>query len=875
MRRFAYTGLLTLLISFTTTQPVQAQTTLSWNSNNTDWFSPLTWSPGSVPTSLDHLLFQNFTQVAQTPLPSLSSNAVAGSLFFDMNGVDSRSPTSAFRGNGNTLTLGTGGAMDFSPLRLRGGINLVNLNNIRINLAAGTTLTGAAADTGFVDLGQGSQLFLTSGTRLEAFAPGGSLLPITIRGGGITLDATSSLSSKTIRFFGGQLSMFGGTTTASTPGVTTFGFGGIEARSGQINLNMTLGSATGQIANRIDAFFGAPGSPGLSLTFPTSRALVTFSTPTPTVPFPIPARVFFDGFGSLVTNGVIRDGGTPYVTLNNRWATYDPTNGLVPAATITRNGTLSSGTSSENVLVTSTTAATLSNPVTVQTLVVENSGLNLNLGGNTLFTNGLIFNGSPGTGLRRLNISNGNLFGTAGSVRHIVVNTGGTEIVTNTNLAGGGAIAKSGSGLLVLDGAADQLAFANGNTDVTLNSGQLRAVISGPTLNFGTSNVLQFRGGFLAPNALTGTTIFNRPLGTTAGSVNWATGPGDFGGGGFAAFNGNLTVDIGGNAEQLEWDGQTGSSRHFIRDGSLLQFNTPAGTGVIEFRNPIALDSGTPGNRTTRVIQALGNVNFRSDLRPPAERTRFTGVISGSSSTNLSFVPGSGVIELANANTYAGDTYIGTATVLSNTTGSATGSGNVMIESSIFGTGTIAPGSGKIIQIRSGNVFTQSDTGPSTITFGSAGTASNITFGLRLSSQPGRLVTRLTPTGSGLLRVLGTGQLTIETGAELVLDPSTDFTPTTTTTLGIIDNQTPNPINGLFTMNGVAVGQDDLTFAGNWRFRVSYTGRIDGSTIFTTGGNDLVVYNFTPVPEPLGVLLVSGLLAGLANRFRRVVANSL
>ena len=52
-------------------------------------------------------------------------------------------------------------------------------------------------------------------------------------------------------------------------------------------------------------------------------------------------------------------------------------------------------------------------------------------------------------------------------------------------------------------------------------------------------------------------------------------------------------------------------------------------------------------------------------------------------------------------------------------------------------------------------------------------------------------------------------------------------------------------------------------------FQVSYTGDITGSGISISGGNDIVLYNFTPVPEPASVLAVCAAAAGLFGLARR------
>ena len=131
----------------------------------------------------------------------------------------------------------------------------------------------------------------------------------------------------------------------------------------------------------------------------------------------------------------------------------------------------------------------------------------------------------------------------------------------------------------------------------------------------GLNNNLRLRGGFLAVDAQGGTATFTRTLGTGAGQVNWATSAEDMGNGGFQAFNGNLTVNIGNDGRTLTWDGRTGESQFFVRDGHTLRFNAPAGTGRIDFVNNLDL-GGIAGVRTSRVIETNGPIGFTADQRP-------------------------------------------------------------------------------------------------------------------------------------------------------------------------------------------------------------------------------------------------------------------
>ncbi|HET6572721.1 MAG TPA: hypothetical protein VFG68_03895 [Fimbriiglobus sp.] len=881
------TGGLALAVGlvFAVAQAASAQTTYSWNGARTDWAAASSWTPNGVPGAADTALFENTVSANPLSLPVLNGNAQVGALHFDYNLVQLDTPSTStfgtpntFLGNGHTLTVGNGGSQSFSPVRITGSVDRIGFENLQVALAAGTTLTGDAAVNGVLTVDTLNRLALLNNSNFQAFVPpNGTLLPVTLNGGGLVVDGTSSFGADTIRSFGGNMQFIGGSSTTS--GATTIhGAGGIQVLSGQttVNLSQITSPPAGQSANRIEVWFGQNLTPGLSIPL-SSRGLVSFSVPrTAGI-----GKIILNGYGSLVSNGLIRDGSTPYVTTTNsdgdmRWATYDPNNnnGVVPGAIVTRNGTaLSSGLSTENV-VSRPQGATLSNDVTLGSLAFDLSSADtLNLGGNTLTTNGVIL--TARTGSPSLTISNGTLAGTGGSVRHVVVNLGNQQMVLNgVNLASGGPLAKSGSGTLVLAGTSDLVNFANTSTDVSINNGAIRAVINGPQATFGLNNNLRLRGGYLEADAQGGTATFTRTLGTGAGQVNWATSADDHGNGGFKTFNGNLTVNLGNDGHTLTWDSRTGESQFFVRDGNSLRFNTPVGTGRIDFVNNLNLDGGTAGIRTSRAIEAFGNINLTADARPPAERTRLTGTISGGPSANLNYGFGDGFIEVTGANTYAGDTHVSIhGLIVSNTAGSATGTGNVRLDQAyLMGTGTIAPASGKNVLVAGGTIFPQSDAGPSNLTIGSAGADNDLSFRKRLptSGDSQFIVMALTPTQYGRLTVRGTGDITID-GAALTVGLDAAFTPSASDVFGILDNQTANPITGGF--NGIANGGRvnailiNGTLVGS--FQVSYTGNISGTDVIQTGGNDLVLYNFQPVPEPSGLLAAGAAAAGLVGFLRR------
>jgi autotransporter-associated beta strand protein len=281
-------------------------------------------------------------------------------------------------------------------------------------------------------------------------------------------------------------------------------------------------------------------------------------------------------------------------------------------------------------------------------------------------------------------------------------------------------------------------------------------------------------------------------------------------------------------------------------------------------------------------------VNARSNptagLSPldPAVRSRITGVISGSAATRL-VKTGPANLELTAANTYAGGTAVdqGILTV-NNTTGSGTGSGPVIVSrGTLIGNGIIAPAAGNGVTVTAvtpstaGNLITDSQFGtPGNLTVGTAGVNNPVTlnpgagFGSRI--QGTTFDPAGGPTSYGRLTVRGTGAITL-TNAALSLGFSSTFTPAAGDVFGILDNQTAAPIVGSF--NGIAqdgtvtVQRPDLTVAGT--FRVSYSGNIAGSVVTSTGGNDLVLYSFTPVPEPTIVLAGTVIVGWVGRRICR------
>ena len=226
-------------------------------------------------------------------------------------------------------------------------------------------------------------------------------------------------------------------------------------------------------------------------------------------------------------------------------------------------------------------------------------------------------------------------------------------------ITGAGAVTKSGAGTIVLS-ATNSYA---GNT--TISGGALRATY-GTGWPTGTHAILS--GGVLEL-----TSDFTGSLGTGAGNVDMTYG------GGFAAFGGARTVNLGGTGAQVAWDGGS-----FVATGSTLYFGSLTADANVVFANPISL--GSPLYAATRYVQV--NDNDAS----PADCAEIAGVISAGNSNAGLRKTGTGTLILSNANTYPGTTTLSAGTLVI-ARDSNTGSGPVGTGTLSLGAATIRPDS--------------------------------------------------------------------------------------------------------------------------------------------------------------------------------------
>lgn len=242
---------------------------------------------------------------------------------------------------------------------------------------------------------------------------------------------------------------------------------------------------------------------------------------------------------------------------------------------------------------------------------------------------------------------------------------------------------------------------------------------------------------------------------------------------------------------------------------------------------------------TAGTLRVSGNINDGA----------FTASIEIGSSAYVN----AGVVELSRSsgNTYDGGTTVNNGTLLvSNTSGSATGTGIVTVNS-----GGSLIGGGKItgdVNVNSGGTIS----GGASVGVLSTGNLS-LASGSALSVQIDSLVA-----GTGYDQISVTGSVTLAGDIALSLN----FMPVQDSLFFILLNDGSDAITG--TLGGYAQG-DVFSMAGyNWR--ISYLG--NATTNSFTGGNDVVLQSLDAVPEPgsfalIGLAAVAS-LCGLRRKVR-------
>jgi len=491
-------------------------------------------------------------------------------------------------------------------------------------------------------------------------------------------------------------------------------------------------------------------------------------------------------------------------------------------------------------------------------------------------TNGTLALGTNNLGVAALMLDGPNDFSITGTGvigtnnRYFYVNNPNTTLfMQNPFTSGTTAVVFAGQGTVALTGTVLQNAGSNNNGyRITIADGVLRANNTQfEFTNAATRGVLNLYGGVLeitdGTNGMGAAADFTREIGTTVnstnrGKVNWGAGTPDRGSGGFSAFGSAASVNIGGSARPttLQWN-----STNFVADGYALKFGSIKSNAVLNFLNPIQLNNGTGYQmREVNVVAGAGG-----------DKTVFQGVISGTS--NADFVKtGTGILELTASNTYAGNTFIQAGKLLAgNSTGSATGSGTVIV-----GNGATLGGTG-IINSSSGGVYVQ--TGGAI--HGGAGNATGSTLTIQSSPLTFQNNAKLVAVVGG-----GTGGAGTATASELTTTGASRIAATdigrdlTSSTIQIaLTNDGSLDLSGntsytrrLATYSGNLNNLNAGTYSStNSEFNVAGTNfNVRGDWLVIVGAENKVIdISFTPVPEPATVLLAGAAALGVGSFLRR------
>jgi fibronectin-binding autotransporter adhesin len=288
-------------------------------------------------------------------------------------------------------------------------------------------------------------------------------------------------------------------------------------------------------------------------------------------------------------------------------------------------------------------------------------------------------------------------------------------------------LTKVGTGTLVLGNIAYTKVDGTGDTSSQyswqITGGAVRGLADGDAMA-GNSNSLKnfninLNGGVYEVDGRGSASSFTRATGTGANQVQWGSGSG------FSAYNGPLTVNIGG----------AGASFTAL---ATMQFGSQSASDAVTLANPVFL------NTVSCTIQVNDNPNSGNDLAV------ISGVISNGVTARSMTKTGTGTLALNNSNTYTGPTIVSNGTLLIN--------GSLAAGSSVTNSGGTLGGTGTIY----GAVRVLSN---ATIMGGTAGSVGTLTISNNLVLAEGSVINCDIMGGTADRIAVTNGTLTLPTNA--------------------------------------------------------------------------------------------------------------
>ncbi len=684
-----------------------AQSTFTTASGNQLWGTAGNWTPSGVPNAINAAVLINSPVGGNQAISSFGVARTVGFMTITNDSSNTFSITTAntlnfdvSNGNAALTVAGTGDTLTTFTSNLSVVLNDpldLSVTNTASTLADGALrISGVISGTGRLNK-TGAGTVTLSGT--NTFSGGLSINEGTVRisGGAGVGAAPASYVADMVVINGGTLEYTGG-------GVTSSSNRGFALGSGAGTIAVT-GSGAYQIGAVISDYAGQTGvlrKTGAGTLYLNPDTANTFSG------------------GTTVASGTLQFGitgslGSGMVTLGSSGggnATLESVRGGYTAA---NNITVASGSTGELTLHYSGTGAfnsTFSGAITLNdNLTVRSDAAT----GQAMRLTGAVSGASSitktGTGTLRLENNNTGYSGTttisAGTVQlgnngttggigtGAIVNNGiltvnRTNALTLSNdMTGTGSLVQAGTGTTTVSNADNTYSGGTTVASGTLEYGRTGSLGTGGitlgSVGGGNATLENYLAGWTTSNTLT----------TVAGSGGTLTlsmtGTTNF----TSLFSGNVILN-----ESLVIQSEAASGFAMRMTGTISGAGniTKTGAGVLRLENTntysgiTTISTGTLqlGNNSAAGSVGTGDiVNNSALLILRSNAVALTQQISGTGAVTHA---GSGTTTLSNANTYSGGTTVnGGALMVTNTTGSATGSGSVAVISTLGGTGTIAP----------------------------------------------------------------------------------------------------------------------------------------------------------------------------------------
>jgi autotransporter-associated beta strand protein len=530
-------------------------------------------------------------------------------------------------------------------------------------------------------------------------------------------------------------------------------------------------------------------------------------------------------------------------TVDVRWMTFNTPGYTLTGGTITR-------TNSTGFLVDG------SADVTINSDIVLPSGSRLGMSGTKTLT-------LNGTNDRGTNVNSGTVIAGSSARIGIVILSNGASLVLNSGNDGN---------LRLANGTSAQFTFSAGGTLASSNAGGIdisnTVLSSAGTFNFGNSTytgLITFTQNLASTGARTLNVATNTPV-TFSGNLSGSGGSYTKVGAGTLTLSGNNTFSGGVNlgvistvAGQLNINSATalGSGTFTIAGGTTgaVIDNTSGAAITVSNNNPFVIGSSFTFIGTNDLNLGTGAVNKGSaDKTISVANAGATLTIGG----NFGATPGvlekagAGTLVLSGNNAYTGGTTVSAGTLLANNmTGSATGTGNVIVNGGTFGgtgaisgtitvnsAGTLAPGAS--IESLSGGTLTHNN---------------GSTFAYEINSSAPLGVGADLQVVNGDLNLNGTVMLTLDdlAGSPAAFDLGTTFS---------LISYSGAWNGGLFTLGGNVLADGGQFRVGRNTWQIFYDASSGGSNFVGDQLSNGSFVNITAVPEPRTcVLWVLGVIA--------------